>query len=114
MEIIDVILEHAGNPAILGIALGPVVMAIVGLIRGYTGADGPVVKWIAFGVSVAAVALFNVVEGGMTFLEGLLTAAIGAIVAIGSHETGGKWLREMIGALVGKSRSEPPAESQSA
>lgn len=111
MELIDVILEAAGNPVVFGVALGPLVMALVGLIRQYTKADGAQVKWIALGVSLAAVTLFNVVEGGMTLTDGVTAAVIGAIVAIGSHETGGKWLREMVGALGKKSPSTTPESS---
>ncbi len=106
MEIADIILEAAGNPVVFGVALGPVVMALVGLIRHQTKADGPIVRWIALGVALAAVTLFNVVEGGMMLTEGMIAAAVGAVVAIGGHETGGKWLREMFGAWAKKSQRE--------
>lgn len=106
MELVDVILSHFDNPAVLGVALGPLVVAIVGVIRHYTQADGPVVKWIALGVSLGGVVLYNIIEGGMDLTNGLTSAVIGAVVAIGSHETGGKWLREMFGVWLKKPSEE--------
>lgn len=106
-EFIGAILEAAGNPAVLGISLGPIVMILVGIIRQQTGADGPQVKWIALGVAVAAVVLFNVVEGGMALVDGLVSAVIGTLVAIGGHESAGKWLRMLFGGAAKNSSSEP-------
>lgn len=99
-EMVDAIMTHFDNPLVMGVYLGPFIIAVVGLIRRFTKADGPEVRWIVAGVSFACVVLYNLIESGMTLIDGVVAAAVGTAIAIGGHETGGKWLREMIGPLV--------------
>lgn len=101
-EIEQVIGAITGELALAGLALSALVVMIVGLIRRFTGWDGPRVKLLVFGVSIAAVAIYNVIEGGMS-LGAAIPAAFAVFVgAIGSHETVGKWLRKLIAGQLGE------------
>lgn len=88
-----------------GVALAALVIVVVGLVRRFTGWDGPRVRWLVFGVSLAAIAIYNVLEGGMDIVAAALSAIGVFLTAIGGHETAGKWLRELLTGAAGKASS---------
>lgn len=88
-----------------GVALAALVVVIVGLVRRFTGWDGPRVRWLVFGVSLAAIVVYNVLEGGMDIVAAALSAIGVFLTAIGAHETAGKWLRELLTGAAGKASS---------
>lgn len=101
-EIEAVVGAITGDLALAGLALSAIVVMVVGLIRRFTGLDGRKVQWVVLGVSVLAVAVYNLIEGQMPFGAAVLAALAVFVGAIGEHEVVGKWLRQLITGEVGK------------
>lgn len=107
-EIHEVVGAIVGDIALGGLELATLVVMVVGIIRYFTKLDGRRVILLVFGVSIAAVAAYNVLEGGMPLGSAVLAAISVALTAIGGHQTVGKWLKDLLG--VGKTESQVGTE----
>lgn len=103
-EIHEVVGAIVGDIALGGLELATLVVMVVGIIRYFTKLDGRRVILLVFGVSIAAVVAYNVLEGGMPLGSAVLAAISVALTAIGGHQTVGKWLKDLLG--VGKAESQ--------
>jgi len=102
-EIREVVGAIVGDIAMGGLELATLVVMVVGIIRYFTKLDGRRVILLVFGMSIAAVVAYNVLEGGMPLGSAVLAAISVALTAIGGHQTVGKWLKDLLG--VGKTES---------
>jgi len=107
-EIHEVVGAIVGDIALGGLELATLVVMVVGIIRYFTKLDGRRVILLVFGVSIAAVVAYNVLEGGMPLGSAVLAAISVALTAIGGHQTVGKWLKDLLG--VGKTESQVGTE----